>query len=341
MRMPFAALFALLAALALAGPASAATQTCSYPANAYSNGGPPDVGAGPQPVNDPVFPDQWGLTQIKAPGAWARGGRGGGVPIAVVDTGVDLAHPDLRANIVGGTDLTAAAAQGCPGPQDENGHGTHVAGIAAAITNNGKGVAGTAPDARILPVRVLDKNGSGEPAAVNAGIRWAADHGAKVINLSLGPDTPLVGSLPDQDTENAVAYAYGKGAVVVAAAGNESFPACDYPAAAKNALCVGATDRTGEPAAYSNFPASPGDTVPVRAPGGTTGFFCEDDLDIWSTIWPDSGDDCGRDVGGISGYETLTGTSMATPFVSGVAAILAGRGLSNGQILQCLKTKSS
>jgi serine protease len=345
LRARLSALALAIAGLALAVPGTASA-ACTHPPSAYDSGGSPGSGA----VNDPLFPRQWGLEQIKAPAAWQRGARGAGVKIAVVDTGADFSHPDLAAKLDPGTDLVRFIAPsaadpgltgpGCPGAEDENGHGTHVAGIAAAITNNGKGVAGTAPDARILPVRVLDANGSGEPAAVNAGIRWAADHGAKVINLSLGPDTPLVGNLPDQDTENAVAYAYAKGAVVVAAAGNESFPACDYPAAAKNAVCVGATDRTGGPAAYSNFPSSPGDTVPVRAPGGTTGFFCEDDLDIWSTIWPDSSDDC-KGSGSIAGYETLTGTSMATPFVSGVAAILAGRGLSNGQILQCLKTKSS
>src|SRR3954451_17772061 len=108
----FAALFAALAALA--APAGAAV-TCSYEPSAYSTGAPFDVSnPGPQPVNDPVFPDQWGLTQINAPAAWARGARGGGATIAVVDTGADLVHPDLAGNLVAGTDLTPAAAQGCP-----------------------------------------------------------------------------------------------------------------------------------------------------------------------------------------------------------------------------------
>src|SRR3954454_5715564 len=122
----------------LAGPASAAT--CSYPASAYSSSAPSDISnPGPQPVNDPVFPDQWGLTQIGAPAAWARGDRGAGATIAVVDTGVDVVHPALAATLVSGTDVTPPADQGCPGPQDENGHGTHVAGIAAAVANNGIG----------------------------------------------------------------------------------------------------------------------------------------------------------------------------------------------------------
>src|SRR3954470_8732320 len=110
MRIATAALAALaLSILADAAPASAA-QTCSYPASAYSTGGPLDLtGPGVQPVNDPIFPDQWGLTQIKAPAAWARGAKGDGVIIAVVDTGADLAHPDLKPNLVAGTDLTPAS----------------------------------------------------------------------------------------------------------------------------------------------------------------------------------------------------------------------------------------
>jgi subtilisin family serine protease len=338
-RLSRAVLAALAAALLMAALPQAAGAACTHSASAYDRGGIPVVGV----VNDPLFPHQWGLRQVKAPGAWGRGARGAGITIAIVDSGVDLSHPDLKAKLVAGKDLVRAAAgltgPGCAGPQDENGHGTHVAGIAAAATNNGIGVSGTAPAARIMPVRVLDANGGGEETAVNAGIRWAADHGAKVINLSLGGDTPIVGNLPASagDTEKAVAYAFSRGAVVVGAAGNESLPLCDYPAASQDAVCVAATDSNGLPAAYSNFPANPGGTVAVRAPGGMGSVFCESDVDIWSTMWPDSPDDCGT----IRGYETLSGTSMAAPFVSGVAALLAGRGLTASQILECLKTHSS
>src|SRR3954468_17305568 len=178
------AVSAVVLAAVLAGPAQAVT--CSYPASAYSSGAPFDVTSpGAQPVNDPIFPDQWGLEQIKAPAAWARGDRGSGATIAVVDTGADLAHPDLAGNLVPGTDVTPAADQGCPGPQDENGHGTHVAGIAAAVTDNGIGVAGTEPAAKVMPVRVLNAEGEAEDAEVIAGIRYAADQGAQLRRLNI------------------------------------------------------------------------------------------------------------------------------------------------------------
>lgn len=335
-------LLALVAtALAVIAAPQAAGAACTVPPSSYSKGGAPRAGF----PNDPLFGRQWGLQQIHAPGAWARGVRGRGVTIAIVDSGVDFGHPDLKAKLLAGKDFVTTAnglsGPGCPGPQDENGHGTHVAGIAAAVTNNRIGVAGTAPGARILPVRVLDKTGSGDAAAIDKGIRWAADHGARVINLSLGPGVPLVGNLPGSGSADqaAVDHAFARGAVVVAAAGNETLPLCDYPAAARHAVCVGATDRHGLPSYYSNFPLSPGGSVAVRAPGGEGDpLFCESDNDIWSTMWPKSADDCG---GQFKGYDTLAGTSMATPYVSGVAALLAGKGLSAPKILACLKATSS
>ena len=319
-------------------PTATAQTTCSYAGSAYSDaGGPAAAGA---PVNDPLYPRQWGLEQIKAPAAWARGAQGAGATIAVVDTGVDLVHPDLSSKLLGGADFVPGGGA-CAGAQDEEGHGTHVAGIAAAATDNGTGVAGTAPGAAIMPVRTLDDDGSGEDAWIIAAIRHAADNGADVINLSLG-GLPVVGTLEEfnQELEEAVAYAWSKGSVIVGAAGNETFPLCSYPAAARYALCVGATDSRGLPSYYSNFPNDPDETIGVRAPGGFGSIFCEDDEDVWSTIWPGSSSDC-QDSGGLAGYDTLAGTSMAAPYASGVAALLSGQGLTNAQIMECLKTTSS
>ena len=318
------------------GKKAAPTSGCATQTYQYDSGGAPGSG----PVNDPLFARQWALDQLNAPEAWARGARGAGTTVAVVDTGVDLAHPDLRSKLVAGHDFVAGKTD-CPaGPQDENGHGTHVAGIAAAVTSNGIGVAGVAPDASIMPVRVLDAEGSGAQEDVAAGIRWAADNGAEVINLSLG-ELPVVGQLEplNEDIEAAVTHAWERGSLVVAAAGNETFPLCSYPAFAEHAVCVGATDSRRLPTYYSNFPNN-GSMLGFRASGGVGSVFCEDDEDIWSTIWPGSSYDC-QGSGSISGYDTTAGTSMASPQVAGVAALLFGQGLTNAQIVERLKQTSS
>jgi subtilisin family serine protease len=335
-------LAAVCAAALLAAPGSASAITCSHPATAYTAGAPGLEPFDGPTTGDPIAPAQWGLSQIKAPGAWARGARGGGVTIAVLDTGADLTHPDLGGKLLPGRDYVKPADDGCPGPQDENGHGTHVAGIAAAVTGNGAGVAGVAPDAKVLPVRVLNADGAeAELGIVFEAIKWAADNGAKVINLSLA-DLPLTATLDgsEADAEAAVDHAWSKGAVVVAAASNESFPLCNYPAAATRAVCVGATDPGGLPSYYSNFPNSPTGGLGVRAPGGEgSPIFCEYSADVWSSTWPEEQTDKG--CGDIKGYETFAGSSMAAPHVAGVAALLAGRGLSNAQIVECLRTTSS
>jgi subtilisin family serine protease len=209
-------------------------------------------------TSDPYRSRQWGLDRIQAETAWAAA-DGTGTLIAVVDTGVDLGHPDLAAKIVAYPDADFVEPNGTctgsrrnrtcvqDGAQDANGHGTHVAGIAAALTNNGIGVAGTAPGARILPVRVLDANGEGTADQLAAGIRYAADKGADVINLSLGFPSgvdqvaKILGEL--DPVYAAVDHAWDKGAVIAIAAGNDSFPLCAEPSAHPRAICVGATDQ--------------------------------------------------------------------------------------------------
>src|SRR4051794_23754163 len=234
---------------AFAAPAASnAAVPCAPVPTVYDTGGSPTSSA----PNDPLLAKQWGLGQIKAAGAWSRGALGGGATIAIVDTGVDLNHPDLKDKLLPGADFVSS--EPCtPGAQDTNGHGTHVAGIAAASTNNGIGVAGTAPEAKILPVRVLDPDGSGTGPDIVAGIKWAADHGAQVINLSIGEGIDVgglagVSSPIDLDAiSDGVDYAWQHGAVVVAAAGNATFPFCEYPAMSAHAICVAATDSTGFP----------------------------------------------------------------------------------------------
>src|SRR5262249_31711200 len=161
----------------------------------------------------------------------------------------------------------------------------------------------------------LDSTGSGTGADIGAGIQWAADHGAQVINLSLGNDVPLVDVT---GLGSAVDYAWSRGAVVVAAAGNSTSPLCGFPAASTHAICVAATASSGFPSTYSNFPLRTDGGVAVRAPGGEGSGAC-DNSDIWSTYWPGAtGADA--EVCPPTGYEPLAGTSMATPFVSGIAA---------------------
>src|SRR4051794_271767 len=185
---------------------------------------------------------QWDLATMNVPAAWQQS-TGSGVTVAVLDTGVDAAHPDLAGQVLPGIDLVT----GTSGvSSDPHGHGTHVAGTIAAAAGNGVGVAGIAPGARVLPVRVMDATGTGTMSTVATGITWAADHGARVINMSLGATVQVAA------VTNAVAYARSKGVVVVAAAGNDradGSPAL-YPAADPGVVAVAATDSTD---AYSSF----------------------------------------------------------------------------------------
>lgn len=251
--------------------------------------------------NDPLRPRQWGLTRLQAETLWSRANGAATTStrravVAVVDTGVDATHPDLRGNVLSGIDLVGG------GVGDPNGHGTHVAGIVAAVAGNRRGVAGLAPRAAVLPVRVLDASGSGSSDVVARGIVRAADRRPHVINLSLS----TTGN--DPAVQRAVEYAQRRGVLVVAAAGNSGcgllrFP--EYPAAYAGVVGVGSVDSS---LAVSSF-SSCGSWVDVAAPGGG----------IWSTV-PD------RDRLGCSGtYCALSGTSMAAPHVAAAGALAMSR----------------
>ncbi len=251
-------------------------------------------------AGDPRRGEQWNLDLVESDAAHATA-TGAGAVIAVVDSGVQLDHPDLAGQLVPGRDLVENDAT----PQDGNGHGTHVSGIAAAAAGNDVGVSSVAPGARIMPVRVLDDDGSGSAETVAAGIDYARTAGADVVNLSLGTEIPILGAIGGDAIDEAIRRALEAGIVVVAAAGNNGVPICEQPAAAQGLLCVGAVDRDRQRSYFSSF----GQGLAVVAPGG-------DGLgeDILSTVPP-------------STYEELAGTSQAAPHVAGVAALLVGLGV--------------
>ncbi|MFI6521043.1 S8 family peptidase [Spirillospora sp. NPDC050679] len=273
------------------------------------------AGCGSGTEADPMRDQQWALNAMKLPDAWKREATGKGVTIAVVDTGADLGHPDLKDSLVAGYDFVDNDDE----PKDQNGHGTHVAGIAAAVTDNGTGIAGGAPDAKIMPVRALNTLGSGDNATITKAIVWAADHGAKVINLSLGESGLMSRLIKGGVLNQAFSYAHGKGAVVVAAAGNDGTVKQPYKVTTP-VLTVGASDQRGRPAEFTNVGAQD----QVTAPG----------VGILSTLPTYRTPETKNDT---SGYGKLDGTSMAAPYVSALAALLAGQGESPDQIMQTIR----
>lgn len=227
--------------------------------------------------NDLLFSQyQWNLPVIETNRGWDLSKGSEDVIIAVIDTGVDLQHSDLDGQLVEGYNIVEKDKQ----PLDDVGHGTHVAGIIGALVNNGEGVAGVSWYNKIMPVKALDGSGSGTTYAVAEGIIWATDHGAKVINMSLG------NYADSQFLHDAVKYAYDRDVVLVAASGNDNTERPGYPAAYPEVLAVAATDSNQKRAEYSNY----GDYIDVAAPG----------TNIASTFPGNQ-------------YAALSGTSMASP----------------------------
>lgn len=253
--------------------------------------------------NDALFGEyQWNLPIIETLKGWTIEKGSADVPIAVVDTGVDLGHPDLAARLGKGINIIREGSD----PQDDVGHGTHVAGIISAMVNNQEGVAGMTWNNPVMPVKVLDASGSGSTYDVAMGIIWAADNGAKVINLSLGNYADA------QFLHDAIRYAYDKDVVLVAASGNDNTEQPGYPAAYPEVLAVAATDANRNKASFSNY----GDYIDVAAPG----------VGIAST-YPDNQ------------YAALSGTSMASPHVAALAALIrsVNPALTNKEVMDILR----
>ncbi|UJF35090.1 S8 family peptidase [Paenibacillus hexagrammi] len=245
---------------------------------------------------------QWNLPLIETVQGWKLNRGAKDVTVAVVDTGVDLQHPDLRDQLLPGYNVIS----GTDSPQDDVGHGTHVAGVIAALVNNNLGVAGMTWYNKVLPVKVLDQTGAGSTYSVAQGIIWAADHGAKVMNLSLG-------NYADSEfLHDAIRYAFDKDVALIAASGNDNTERPGYPAAYPEVFAVAATDSENNKAPFSNY----GDYIDVAAPG----------VSIAST-YPNNQ------------YAALSGTSMASPHVTALAALVRSANplLTNTEVYEVIR----
>ncbi|MBK9035436.1 MAG: S8 family serine peptidase [Myxococcales bacterium] len=278
---------------------------------------PPEAGWAGFP-DDPLYSKQWHMKQIGMPEAWKLA-DGGGVIVAVLDTGVAF---EDRATFHEVEDLKGVEfvkpfdfVTNTRNANDDHGHGTHVTGTIAQMTHNGKGVAGVGRNIKIMPLKVLGANGSGSVAGIADAIRYAADNGAKVINMSLG------GPFPSRVLKKAVEYAHKKGVVVVCAAGNESRGKVGYPAAYPGAIAVASTQADEATAFYSNF----GKDIDIAGPGGNTrngdaGGVLQNTIKVGDPTH--------------SGYYAFMGTSMASPHVAGVAALVVGEGVTNPDMVE-------
>ncbi|HET9050080.1 MAG TPA: S8 family serine peptidase [Candidatus Dormibacteraeota bacterium] len=294
------------AADAARGPRLAGALVLAIVASALATFG---VRAADPSLPDPLLTRQWALTNIGAASAWCAS-TGAGVTVAVVDSGADFTHPDLRGKLVAGAQFLGDIPPNGPpsaGPgdaaavTDTDGHGTMIAGIIAADTGNGTGIAGIAPDATILVVKVIGDQGTTTDADIANAIRWAVDHGALVVNVSLGPTDNL--DTVDSDVPPAVEYAGSKDVNVTIAAGNAAFPRFNTYGPGDGALVVGALARDDRLASYSNS----GGGIDVYAPGGDR---------------PDGVTSTSLH----GGYGSADGTSFAAPMAAGALALLRAKG---------------
>lgn len=258
--------------------------------------------------NDQYYSKQWNLHKIGIESAWTRT-KGSGITVAVIDTGITKVRDLHETKFVKGYDFVNDTEPA----QDDNGHGTHVAGTVAQSTNNSYGVAGVAYEANLMPLKVLNADGAGTVADIAEAIKFAADNGADVINMSLG------GGGESQLMAEAINYAYNKGVTIIAAAGNENTNGVSYPARYPHVIGVAAFGPDGERASYSNYGAG----VDISAPGGSeTG-----------TILQETINEEGEGL-----FLGLQGTSMASPHVAGVAALIKALGIKEpNEILQVLQ----